>query len=126
MYQIGDRVILRSNEDEPLRVGNIKRFEYWNETSSTRLPIVECDDGTELLCMCCVVHYTEDLENLLKNFTPKEQWDILSKNPTRFAVWESKRPEHKRTIEIPAEVLSQLRKACEKPSWLKRFLLTFK
>ncbi len=67
------KVIVRSNEDEPFKVGELKRFE---RIHSTLVPIVEVD-GTEWGCMGVMVPWTQELADFLTFLEPARQWEIM-------------------------------------------------
>ena len=69
-----DQVIVRSNEDEPLRKGTLVKFE---KIGNIKVPIVLID-GEKLLCMGVVIPYTEEMWNFLNGLDPRRQWEILS------------------------------------------------
>ena len=75
--KVGDKVIVRSNEDNPLMIGTLVRFESFGQ-SNTRLPIIEDQDEKEWLCMGIIKLYSEELLAELEPMTPKEQWNHLS------------------------------------------------
>jgi hypothetical protein len=67
---VGEKVIVRSNEDEPYYAGTFVRF---NEHG---LPVVQFDkDGIEYTCGGCVMPYTLKMIETLDGMTPKEQYD---------------------------------------------------
>lgn len=69
---IGKRVIVRSNEDEPLLFGTFKGF-----TPDTLIPLVEDQDGKQWLCMGIIVPDTPRMVSALSSLTPKGQWEWL-------------------------------------------------
>jgi len=75
----GSRVMVRSNEDEPIYFGTILRFE---EVSQAKNPIpVIIFEGEEAagekLCFAAVMPYNEKLLDEVKGLCPKEQWKKL-------------------------------------------------
>ena len=75
--QTGDRVIVRSNEDEPLWFG-----EYLGDTEvgtgGSMLPMVRSEkDGKEYMVMGIMRKYSEELLKELEGMSPKEQWNHL-------------------------------------------------
>jgi hypothetical protein len=67
---VDEKVIVRSNEDEPYYAGTFVRF---NEHG---LPIVRLDkDGIEYTCGGCVMPCTVEMIEALEGMTPKEQYD---------------------------------------------------
>jgi hypothetical protein len=78
MYHLGDKVIARSNECDPLVVGEI--VEFWNNDGkwSNCIPQIKDDlDGTVWSHMGTVVHYTDELFKILEPMRPLEQWNYL-------------------------------------------------
>ena len=75
-YPIGSKVISRSNENEPYKIGIIKDYQNMSK-GSNMFPIVEID-GKEYLCMSIIRHYSETLCRILDKLTYKEQWNILA------------------------------------------------
>jgi hypothetical protein len=76
----GDRVIVRSNEDEPYQLGT---FVEYMPMHSIEIPVVKFDrDGKNYFCMGIVRPYSVELEESLQTMKPKEQWDYLKSRPT--------------------------------------------
>lgn len=71
-YPIGSRVICRSNEDEPLMIGKIIKWEG-------NIPIVQ-DELTDkdFFVMGVIRHYDLNLLKTLNKLTPDEQWNVLA------------------------------------------------
>ncbi len=81
---IGDKVIVRSNEDDPLLIGHITSFTDFGNPKNDLCPIVEDEETKEeFICMGIVKPYSEGLLKELEPLTPKEQWNLLSKNYKR-------------------------------------------
>ena len=80
----GDRVIVRSNEDDPLLIGTIIDFENFDNPKNDWFPVVQ-DEQTDkpFTCLGIVNPYSEQLLTELENLTPKEQWNKLAKNYKR-------------------------------------------
>ena len=75
MIPVGTRVIVRSNEDEPIKGGILVRYE---QIHSATIPVVQFeDDGKLYMCMGIVRPYSDELMTTLFPMTPKEQWDHL-------------------------------------------------
>ena len=71
-YIPGEKVIVRSNENEPVLVGTFK--EWMHHPSGTgKLPIVTVG-GNDLLCFATVCAYSEDLLKKLQSMGGKEGW----------------------------------------------------
>jgi len=74
---IGERVILRSNEDEPPVVGTLVT---WQKMSGNQeFPVVKQDDGQEVLAFSVLLPYSKELFDLLNSMTPKEGWELAKK-----------------------------------------------
>lgn len=77
-YKLGDRVICRTNECNPLMVGTI--IEWWDNNGkwSSAIPQIKDElDGKVWSHMGTIVHYTDELFNTLKPMRPLEQWNYL-------------------------------------------------
>jgi hypothetical protein len=72
MLEPGTKVIVRSNEDEPFRIGY---FERWSEHG---IPVVQMDDGNRYLCFGITIPYSEEMAQFLSSMTPQRQWEILA------------------------------------------------
>jgi hypothetical protein len=78
IYKLGDKVICRSNECDPLMVGSI--IEWWDNNGKWTNPIPQIKDdldGQVWTHMGTIVHYTDELFNTLKPMRPLEQWNYL-------------------------------------------------
>lgn len=71
---IGKRVLVRTNEDDPLFAGVLVRFE---DCRHSFIPVIKKDDGTEVLTMAPLFEYDPNIEKMLSQFTPKEQYKIV-------------------------------------------------
>jgi len=72
---LGTRVLIRTNEHEPLIVGKIIRFE---EMPHSHIPVVLDEDTGEQIMSCGItLPYDETLKRYLETMTPKEQWEYL-------------------------------------------------
>jgi len=81
---VGDRVICRSNEDEPYRVGTIASFQELGRSVPQLFPVVLCEeDNKEYLVMGILEKYSDELAEALDKLTPREQWNVLSSNYKR-------------------------------------------
>jgi hypothetical protein len=72
---IGMKVIVRSNEDEPYRVGIFKGM---TECGSSFLCRVECEELGLIHPMGVVIPHTDEMAGFLDGLTPRKQWEILS------------------------------------------------
>jgi hypothetical protein len=70
---VGQKFILRSNENEPIKVGTLMG---WESLKSSHLPIVEVD-GETLYVFSIMIPYTKVMEDLLNSMTPREGYDLL-------------------------------------------------
>ncbi len=74
--KIGDKVIVRSNEPEPLVIGYIREFFTNGERWTT--PLIVVSDGTrDYSTLGHVRKYEEDLHVCLNMVKPIEQWNYL-------------------------------------------------
>ncbi len=80
--KIGQKVIVRSNEDDPLKIGTYQGFELIT-LAKQPCPVVEFDDG-KFLVMGIIKPYSDELKEKLDKLTPKEQWNSLSENYKRI------------------------------------------
>ncbi len=77
-YKLGDKVIARSNECDPLTIGTI--VEFWNNNGKwdNCIPqIKDGVDGTVWSHMGQVKPYSDELFEILKPMRPLEQWNYL-------------------------------------------------
>jgi hypothetical protein len=75
----GSRVMVRSNEDEPIYFGTILRFEEVSQAKNP-LPVIIFEgeeEAGEKLCFAAVMPYNEKLLDEVKGLCPKEQWKKL-------------------------------------------------
>jgi hypothetical protein len=70
---IGAQIMVRSNEDEPISLGVLVRFEAVSKAENP-IPIVEIE-GKEYLCMGAVFPYNEKILEEAKGLSNKEQWE---------------------------------------------------
>lgn len=69
---IGRKVIARTNEDEPLTIGEFVGFGFHN------IPKIRDDETGEIVChMGIIVPYSEAMMRALEPMQPQEQWDWL-------------------------------------------------
>lgn len=83
---VGSRVMVRSNENEPIFFGKITRF---LEVSMAKNPapviIFEGEEAAgEKLCFAAVMPYNELLLKQVENMSPKEQWEFLKDYAIRW------------------------------------------
>ena len=79
-YPIGSRVIVRSNNDEPLMIGELVEWPaFGSNEASTPIPVVKDEEnGEKFFCMGVMCHYDEKLITALDKLTPAEQWNVLA------------------------------------------------
>ena len=73
---IGQQVIVRSNEDDPLLVGMLDRFE--GPTVTGGVPVVKDANNKEWWCSGIVFPFSQKFYAFLNTLTPQEQWELLS------------------------------------------------
>jgi len=71
-YIPGEKVLVRSNEEEEVLVGTFKEWEH-HPTGTSKLPIVTVD-GKDLLCFATVCAYSDELYKALLCMGGKEGW----------------------------------------------------
>lgn len=75
---LNQKVIVRSNEDEPYKVGIFKGLEKTGpKLYPSYTPRVQVGEK-DFFCMGVVIPYTEEMATFLDGLTPKRQWEILS------------------------------------------------
>ena len=71
---IGVRMLVRSNEDEPIRVGTVVG---WAKVCDSEFPLVKFDGSDkECLCMSVILPYNKDLHELFDKLSPAEGWQL--------------------------------------------------
>jgi hypothetical protein len=81
--QKGDRVIVRSNEPEPLMLGEYLGDQTFGKSGSL-IPIVRSEkDGKDYMAMGIIKKFSEELMDKLEGMDPKEQWNFLCHPWTR-------------------------------------------
>jgi hypothetical protein len=76
-FKLGDKVIGRSNECDPLLIGEI--VEFWDNDGkwSTCIPYVKDENGDVWGNMGHLVHYSDELYEKIKDLKPLEQWNYF-------------------------------------------------
>lgn len=76
-FNLGDKVICRSNECDPLLIGEI--VEFWDNDGkwSTCIPQVKGENGEIYGVMGIMRHYSEELMEELEPLRPLEQWNYF-------------------------------------------------
>lgn len=85
-YTLGDRVICRSNEPDPLLIGEI--VEFWDNDGkwSDCIPQVRSEsDGLIYGIMGIIKPYSEGLMNELSGLRPLEQWNYFVDEPYKYS-----------------------------------------
>lgn len=78
--EIGTRVIVRSNEDEPYMVGTLVEYREIGRVMPIKTPVVKCEkSGKECLVFGIIEPYGEELVEALNKLTPRQQWNVLSR-----------------------------------------------
>jgi len=81
-YPDGSKIIVKSNNDEPYKIGTLLRWEInynYSRNPNGVFPIVQFDgDDTTYFCMGIIRHHCEERINILDKLTNTEQWNILS------------------------------------------------
>lgn len=77
LLYVGKKVMVRSNEPDPLAVGTIVDF-YNNGRWSSPLPIVEFADGVQYMVMGIILPFTQTLFDHLNKFQAIEQWNMVA------------------------------------------------
>ena len=77
MFHLGDKVICRSNECDPLMVGEI--VEFWNNDGKwdNCIPQVKDENGQVWGVMGHIKHHTDELMETLKPMRALEQWNYF-------------------------------------------------
>jgi len=77
-YKLGDKVIARSNECDPLTIGTI--VEFWDNKGKWSNPIPQIKDEVDGKVLCHfgqLKPYSDELLEILKPMRPLEQWNYL-------------------------------------------------
>lgn len=77
MFKLGDKVICRSNECDPLLIGTI--VEFWDNEGKwiNCIPQVKDEDGNVWGVMGHIKHYSDELMKILEPMRMLEQWNYL-------------------------------------------------
>jgi len=93
-YNIGDKVICRSNEPEPLLVGKI--IEFWDNNGKWSTPVPQVKEertGKVRGVMGAIRPHSHELMVILREMKPLEQWNYLIPEELRYTKEEIKRKE---------------------------------
>jgi len=73
--QIGDRVVVRSNEPDPLMIGKLIGYD---QIGPSQVPLVKSEkDAKTYMVLGIIKKYSEELLDELEGMDPKEQWNYL-------------------------------------------------
>ncbi len=75
-FEDGQKLIIRSNEDEPYQIGHIVGYDTGLDNCPDDVPLVKIGDE-ELICFSIHVPYDKDLTARLDTLTPEQQYDFL-------------------------------------------------
>ena len=83
-FKLGDKVICRSNEIEPILIGEI--VEFWDNEGkwSDCIPYVKDVKGDVFGVMGLIKPYTEELFNEIKGLHPLKQWNHMVGDDVKF------------------------------------------
>lgn len=94
VFKIGDKIISRSNEPDPLLIGTI--IEFWDNEGKWTSPIPQVKEfrtGKIWGTMGVIEHYSDALHSKLREMKPLEQWNFLVSEEHRYTEEEIKRKE---------------------------------
>lgn len=82
----GTRCMVVSNEDVPVEVGSVVKFDDFDKVNQDPLPIVKFEsDGKEYLCMGIVLPYNEELFAELNSLPAKKRWNRVCRPSNQIA-----------------------------------------
>ena len=83
-FNLGDRVICRSNEPNPLVIGEI--VEFWDNDGkwTNCIPYIQDEKGKLWGCMGILRPYSEELMSEIENLKPLEQWNYFVDEPYKY------------------------------------------
>jgi hypothetical protein len=93
-FNVGDKVICRTNEPYPLLVGKI--VEFWNNNGKwgKAVPVIRnISNGKKFNAHGVIKPYSEELLNTLKPMKALEQWNYLVPKEVRYTEEEIKKKE---------------------------------
>lgn len=73
----GEKVLLMSNEDEPILVGTIESWMSYTKTKQW-IPHIKVEDGSIRVCFGAILPYSEKLKEFLGSLPYKERWNLYS------------------------------------------------
>lgn len=71
----GEKVMLMSNEDEPILVGTIESWECYT-LAKQWLPHVKTENGTVILCLGAILPYHKKLKAFLESLPYQERFEL--------------------------------------------------
>lgn len=103
-FKLGDKVIAKSNECDPYLVGEI--IEFWDKNGqwSTCIPYIKDVDGNVWGIMGVIKPYSKELEDVIKNLKPLEQYNYFVDDVHKYT------EEQMRTKEEKYEKVQKLKK----------------
>lgn len=109
----GQKVLVRTNEDEPIKVGEFLRFEPVSQAKNL-LPVILLEDGNEVIMMGMVIPYSDEMFSMLSELTPRRQYELLVDIRNMFSILNRK---HKNKPNVIVD------DACDKkPVWYLKML----
>jgi hypothetical protein len=95
LYKVGDKVICRSNEPEPLLIGKIDYF--WDNYGkwTNCIPHIKDNEGNVYGVMGIMKPYTDELLEEIKDLRPLEQWNYFVEDPWKYSEEEMLKKEEK-------------------------------
>lgn len=75
-FPIGQRVVVRSNEDDPLLIGTVSGYENFGR--NRLFCLVKNDAGDEYIAFGVIHHYSPGKVEALNKLTPREQWNVMA------------------------------------------------
>lgn len=82
-FNVGDKVITKSNECVHYKVGVIISLDYLGSTK-TIIPKIQTKNGETYTTMGAIVTYSKNTEKKLKELKPLEQWNHLVPKEVRY------------------------------------------
>ena len=78
-YPPGSKVICRSNENEPLWIGTIEKWDKLAKHHTKEVPFIRNEETNEvMICFSVIRHYDPLLIEALNKLTYLEQWNVLA------------------------------------------------
>lgn len=78
---VNDKVMVISNENEPVMVGHVVDFETWGNPQQTPIPVVvEEGTGKQFVCFGIIKKFDPELKAELDSMHYKDRWNSLAWN----------------------------------------------